>query len=176
MDHDHLHVITGPPGSGKTPIVNELVSMGFVGVAEPAREVIAEHRQTGRYEEDRMGFCEDMLALAIRDHECFRGHDSPVFFDRGTADLVAYARGFDLDATRFERAAAERRYADRVFFTPSWREIYTTDEERTASFELAHEFGELIGAVYVELGYTLVEVPRDTPEARARFIADSIAG
>jgi hypothetical protein len=34
-----LLVITGPPGSGKTPIVRELVASGFRGVAEPAREV-----------------------------------------------------------------------------------------------------------------------------------------
>jgi len=38
----NLLVITGPPGSGKTPVVHELVASGFTGVAEPAREVIAE--------------------------------------------------------------------------------------------------------------------------------------
>ena len=42
-----LLVITGPPGSGKTPIVGELVALGFTGVAEPAREVIAEQRALG---------------------------------------------------------------------------------------------------------------------------------
>jgi predicted ATPase len=42
-----LVVITGPPGSGKTPIVGELVASGFTGVAEPAREVIAEQRALG---------------------------------------------------------------------------------------------------------------------------------
>lgn len=42
-----LLVITGPPGSGKTPIVRELVESGFTGVAEPAREVIADQRAVG---------------------------------------------------------------------------------------------------------------------------------
>jgi hypothetical protein len=37
-------VITGPPGSGKTPIVRALAASGSTVVAEPAREVIAEQR------------------------------------------------------------------------------------------------------------------------------------
>ena len=47
MTTKSLLVITGPPGSGKTPIVRELVASGFTGVAEPARKVIAAQRAIG---------------------------------------------------------------------------------------------------------------------------------
>jgi predicted ATPase len=33
----NLFVITGAPGSGKTPIVRELIALGFNGVDEAAR-------------------------------------------------------------------------------------------------------------------------------------------
>jgi predicted ATPase len=40
-------VVTGAPGSGKTPILRELVRLGFLGVNEPAREILAEQRAIG---------------------------------------------------------------------------------------------------------------------------------
>ncbi|HJS43394.1 MAG TPA: hypothetical protein VJ755_07970, partial [Gemmatimonadales bacterium] len=33
-------VVTGAPGSGKTPILRELVRLGFIGVNEPARDIL----------------------------------------------------------------------------------------------------------------------------------------
>ena len=40
---------------------------------------------------------------------------------------------------------------------------------------MADRFGEVIREVYAGLGYILVDVPRDTPQARARFIAGRVA-
>jgi predicted ATPase len=167
-------VITGAPGGGKTPVLKELVAMGFTGVPEPAREVLAEQRAaggTGVPEKDPRRFCELMLARAVDDFERSQGTDGAVFFDRGFPDNVGYFRLLGLDASAAEDAARLHRYNDVVFVMPSWREIYTTDEERKMTFEMAHRFGEAIRSVYAALGYTLVDVPRDTPGARARFIA-----
>jgi predicted ATPase len=171
-------VITGAPGGGKTPVLKELVAMGFDGVHEPAREVLAEQRAaggTGVPEKDPKRFCDLMLARAVDDFDRSEGAERPVFFDRGIPDHAGYFRLFGLDASAAEEAASLRRYNDLVFVMPSWREIYTTDEERKMTFEMAHRFGDMIRDVYAGLGYTLVDVPRDTPQARARFIAAKVA-
>jgi predicted ATPase len=171
-------VITGAPGGGKTPVLKELVAMGFTGVPEPAREVLAEQRAvggTGVPEKDPTRFCDLMLARAIDDFGRSQSTEGPVFFDRGIPDHIGYFRLFGLDASSAEQAATLHRYNDLVFVMPSWPEIYTTDEERKMTFEMAHALGEVIRDVYVGLGYTLVEVPRDTPRARAHFIAARVA-
>jgi predicted ATPase len=173
----HLVVITGPPGSGKTPIVRELVALGFTGVAEPAREVIAEQRASGGdgvYDKDPRLFWSLMLSRAVADLERMRNADGPVFFDRGIPDLIGYAQLFELDASAATSAAATYRYHDVVFALPSWPDIYVTDSERKMTFESAEAFGEHVHDVYVELGYTVVAVPRDTVVARARFILDTL--
>jgi predicted ATPase len=108
-------VITGPPGSGKTPIVDELVA------------------------------------------------------------LIGYAELFGLDTSDAAKAAAAHRYHDPVFVLPSWPDIYVTDSERRMTFEAAEAFGDRVRSIYVELGYSVVEVPRDTVVARARFILQTVA-
>jgi predicted ATPase len=171
-------VITGAPGGGKTPVLKELVALGFEGVPEPAREVLAEQRAaggTGVPEKDPKRFCDLMLARAVDDFDRSDGAGRPVFFDRGIPDNVGYFRLFGLDASSAEQAARLRRYNDLVFVLPSWREIYTTDEERRMTFEMAHRFGVVTRGIYAGLGYTLIDVPRDTPQARARFIAAMVA-
>lgn len=165
--------ITGAPGSGKTPVIAQLAAMGFTGVAEPARDVLTEQRAVsgaGVPERDPALFCELMLARAVDNFERSKDAAAPVFFDRGIPDHIGYARLFGLDDSTAMRAATAHRYNDLVFVLPSWPEIYTTDDERKMSFEMADAFGDVIRGGYVELGYTLVDVPRDTPRARARFI------
>jgi predicted ATPase len=172
-----LLVITGPPGSGKTPIVRELVASGFTGVAEPAREVIAEQRAIGGdgvYDKNPRLFFNLMLARAVADFRCMSGTPGPVFFDRGIPDLIGYAELFGLDASAAANAAAVHRYNGPVFVLPSWPEIYVTDSERRMTFEAAEAFGERVRSIYVELGYSVVDVPCDMVVARVRFILDTL--
>jgi predicted ATPase len=171
-------VITGPPGSGKTRILHELVACGFTGVAEPAREVIAEQRATGGegiYDKNPRLFLELMLSRAVRDFARMSGGPGPVFFDRGIPDLIGYAQLFGLDLLQGTKAAAVHRYDDPIFVLPSWREIYTTDRDRRMTFDAAAAFGERVRGIYVELGYSVIDVPTDPVVARVRFILDTLA-
>lgn len=174
---DDSVVITGPPGSGKTPLLAELMSLGFRGVEEPARAVIAEQRAIGGrgvYDQDRELFFDLMLSRAVEDFRRMAGAESGrVFFDRAIPDLIGYAELFDLDPAPAMAAAGEHRYNRRVFALPSWPEIYVTDDERRMSYEGAAAFGDRVRSAYEQHGYDIVDVPRDTVAARARFIVDT---
>jgi predicted ATPase len=172
-----LFVITGPPGSGKTPIVRELRSLGFAGVPEPAREVIAEQRATGGdgiYDRNPRRFVDLMLARAIADFQRLTGEVRPVFFDRAIPDLIGYAELFGLDPSEAVLAAARHRYDGPVIALPSWPEIYVTDDERRMTVAEAAAFGDRIRDIYVDLGYPVVEVPRDTIAARTQFVLETL--
>lgn len=172
-----LVVITGAPGSGKSPILSELVARGFSGVPEPAREVIAEQRAKGVeriYDVDPRLFFELMLSRAVTDFRRMRTAPGPAFFDRGIPDLIGYAGLSEIDPSQAVQAATAHRYDDLVFVLPSWREIYTTDIDRRMTYEEAEAFGERVREIYVGLGYSVVDVPRDTVTARVRFILDTL--
>ena len=170
-------VVTGAPGSGKTPILRELVRLGFLGVNEPAREILAEQRAiggSGVADKDPQLFCDLMLERAITEYQRLEGAGEPAFFDRGIPDMVGYAEVFALDTSAAWAASRHYRYDDIVFVLPAWREIYVTDGERRMTFESAQSFGDRVREVYLDLGYTIIEVPRDSVETRTRFIAEHV--
>lgn len=165
-------VITGAPGSGKTAVLGALAHAGLV-VAEPARELIAEHRAaTGEESLDHRPqvFVDRLVARSVEKYDAVDGSELALF-DRGIPDCVAYARILGADPSGARRASETRRYDEMVFVLPPWEGIYTTDDMRKMRFAAARPFHERLVDAYVELGYELVEVPPMEVERRARFVA-----
>jgi predicted ATPase len=94
----------------------------------------------------------------------------PILFDRGIPDILGYAALFGFEFSPGEYAARLYRYNPQVFIAPAWEQIYCTDDERTVPFSVARKFGNDVGAIYQQLGYTLVDLPCVSLEDRARFI------
>ena len=170
-------VITGAPGSGKTPILRELVRLGFLGDNQPAREILPEPRSLGGRGVAYMHpifFCDLLWGRANPEYQRLGGVGEPAFFDRGIPDMVGYAEVFALDTSAAWAASRHYRYDDVVFVLPAWLDIYVTDGERRMTFESARSFGDRVREVYLDLGYTIIDVPRDSVETRTRFIAEHV--
>lgn len=172
------HLITGPPGAGKTGLIAELRARGFGCVDEPARRVLAAQRKVdgqGVPDRDPALFTELMLSAAVEDFDSRRDGAAPVFFDRGVPDIIAYARLFGVDDGEALRASKRYRYRREVFFAPPWSAIYCQDDERKMTFGEARAFGDLMRAAYREAGYALVELPLAPTPKRADFILDRLS-
>ncbi|WP_340693861.1 AAA family ATPase [Hyphomonas sp.] len=171
-----FHILTGPPGSGKTTMLQHLAGTCHT-VAEPARRVLAQQRRVdgqGTGDRDPALFVHLMLEQAVRAHDAALSAPGPVVFDRGLADLLAYAAYWQLDTGAIDRAIAVRGRARNVFWFPPWQAIYASDDERTLDFAGAEAFGGLTRSAYQGLGYTLIDMPLTDAATRAAFIRDII--
>jgi predicted ATPase len=171
---DRFHVLTGAPGTGKTTILDALGDRIAV-VPEPARRVLAEWRAEGnplpaRIDPDLM--IERMIDLALQDLR--NAPKGPIVFDRGLVDCVAYARHLGRDDTGAVAAIADHRYNERVLLTTPWREIYTTDADRTMDFGDVERFHETVVRTYLDTGYELVVVPNAPLAERVEFVTRHI--
>lgn len=171
-----FHILTGPPGSGKTTVLQHLAGPCLT-VAESARRVLAQQRRVdgqGTGDRDPALFVALMLEQAVRDHDAALSAPGPVIFDRGLPDLLAYAAYWQLDTAPMDRAIAARGRARNVFWFPAWQAIYASDDERTLDFAGTEAFGALTRKAYKGLGYTLIDMPLTDAATRAAFIRDRI--
>ena len=178
MIRHNYYILTGAPGAGKSALLKLLLDRGLHGIDEPGRRVLAEQRrvnESGVPGKDNRQFVDLMLMKAIEDYKAAAALEGKVLFDRGIPDNLAYAAHFGFDHPDAEKAAGDFRYNGAVFFFPSWEAIYTRDEERIISFEVACSFGERLRAVYRNLGYHMIDVPCVPVEERLQFILCRLA-
>ncbi len=170
-------ILTGPPGAGKTALLNVLSARNVTVVPEPARRILAEQRSfdgPGVPDADPALFSALLLSRAVDDHRRRSGRNTVTFFDRGIPDCIAYARLFGVDDGPARRAAGIYQYNSIVFFAPPWRDIYGQDDERKMTFDQASQFGGLMYEAYCALGHTLVELPLSPLHDRADFVLDKV--
>jgi predicted ATPase len=169
-----FYILTGPPGAGKTSLIEALAHELNV-VAEPARRVLAEQREIGGQgtgDQDASLFVKLMTERAVHDYERASGL---TLFDRGLPDLLAFCAYYDLPDTLVKQTAAHYRYQRTVFWLPAWDAIYEQDDERRLDFEGAKAFGALIKAAYGRAGYELLTVPCTSIAERVTFIRQQLA-
>lgn len=175
LSTDRLHIITGAPGAGKTAIVAALQG-DFTVFAEPAREVLAEWRSRGNPRPAQMepgAFVELLLESSLANYQKALQLSGPLVFDRGIPDCVAYATHLGADPTPSLAASSACRYSPLVFVARPWEEIYTTDDERTMSFDDTLRFQDAVDAAYRAAGYDLIDIPRGSVASRAAFVSEA---
>ncbi|MEO0607722.1 MAG: ATP-binding protein [Pseudomonadota bacterium] len=167
-------VLAGPPGAGKTTVL-EALRPHLQTVPETARRVLAEERRKGGRatgEQDPALFVSRMLEMAMADYDNASGL---TVFDRGLPDLIAFCGHYGFSDDPVRAAIAQRPYRSPVFYLPAWEDIYVKDAERRLDFAGADAFGTRIYQAYKACGYDLIALPKTSADQRCDFILEQIA-
>lgn len=169
-------VITGGPGTGKSSIIKKLEAEGHKCFPEISREVILEAKKKGieqLFLEDPLLFSKMLLEGRINQYEATKKvQDKIVYLDRGIPDVIAYLDYVEAQHPPVFQQSCKDFLYDQIFLLPPWEEIYQSDNERYETFEEAVKIHHHLSKTYSDLGYNLVEVPKDTIENRTFFILE----
>ncbi|MBS1166292.1 MAG: ATPase [Proteobacteria bacterium] len=175
---DHLYVVTGGPGTGKSTLIEELARRGTRSMPEAGRAIIRDQvaiRGPALPWGDRALYAELMLGWELRSYHEAEAMTGPVIMDRGIPDIVGYLRLIGLAVPAHIEAAARRFcYNGTVFLAPYWDAIFTQDTERKQDRREAEATGRVMAETYAGLGYEVVELPRVSVEARADFVRERV--
>lgn len=163
-------VITGPPSSGKTTLLELLADAGHATSADSTRQLIADVVASGRDAEE-FRFADDFqprVLEAMLAAEQRLAPDDIVFLEYGLPCNVAFHRTESLPLTPgLADAASAHGYAAVFILEPvGWEaDAERVEDERYQQAVHGHMFD-----VYRELGYTPVAVPAVSPEERLEFV------
>ena len=170
------YVITGGPCAGKSTLISALRAKGFHGINEPARDLISllirEDSPLLPWR-NKLGFRELLVAKTI---EVYLSAPSDVvcFFECAQPENIAYYQkdGYTPIEACINSCFTQR--FDKIFICPPWKEIFENDEVRKETFEESVVLHDLIRNAYLNLRYSLTEVPKSTIEKRVEFVLTEI--
>jgi len=171
-------VLIGGPGTGKSSVLNELISRDYFCLPEVSREVTLKAKKEGI---EQLFLTEPLLfskmLLEGREAQFLAAEKSNkelVFIDRGIPDVYAYLEYFRTTYPDFFIEKSKQYIYDKVFLFLPWKEIYITDNERYESFEEAIIIDSFLQKAYSEIGYTIINVPFGSIKDRTDFILNSL--
>lgn len=171
-------VLIGGPGTGKSSVLNELISRDYHCMPEVSREVTLKAQNDGI---DQLFLTDPILfskmLLEGREAQFISAVDSKhdwVFFDRGLPDVYAYLRFSNTEYPSYFKDKCYQYTYDKVFRFSPWEEIYITDNERYETFEESVKIDDFLKKTYKELGYHLINVPFGSISERTNFIINSL--
>lgn len=168
-------VITGAPSSGKTSVIDALISRGYAVQGEVARELIEECLRHGLSLADVKAdggkqLQADILRIKTSREKQLAPLDT-VFMDRGMPDSISYFRLAGLDTNAAMAACRHFRYRAVFIFDrlPVIRDGVRSEDEAAAM-----QIDVMLEADYRSLGYVPVRVPVMPIAARTDFILKTL--
>ena len=171
-------VISGGPGTGKTSIINELVSIGQIVFHESSREITTKYKKLGHdqlFLSNPIKFSEILLANRIKQYKDANKFNSKnCFFDRGIPDIVAYLDYKKVTYNKDFTLKSQKYKYDMIFIVEPWNKIYKKDQERYESFDQLIDIDYFIKETYRGLGYEYNIIPNGTIQQRVDYILNEI--
>ncbi len=171
-------MITGGPGTGKTMVINELISRNYICKLEISRKVTLKARKDGvdqLFLTEPLLFSQLLLEGRIAQYlNANKMKEKLIFFDRGIPDVHSYMDFLGTEYPETYITNSEKYRYSKVFLMPPWEEIYTSDNERYETYQQSLEIYHHIKKGYTDLDYPIIEVPHGTIEERTNFIINSI--
>ena len=170
-------VLAGGPSTGKTSVLNELKKLGFVCYDEAARDILSDYSSKGSsFKLDPIKISREILSKRDNDYNDslrISCKNDIIFYDRGVHEITAYLRFINQSNDYWEELLKNYKY-NVVFIFPSWKEIYTKDDNRIEEYEEAMKISPLIYQIYDESSILSIEVPNISVKERVEFILNNI--
>lgn len=168
MKYDKI-IISGPPGSGKTTIINELINNGYLCFNEINPQEIKDNKTKN----DKKLLSEFLFNQRKKQHD--KIINTTAFYDRSLIDVIAYLDYWnEIYPTSWDQIITECQYARKVFFTPCWVDIYKKNKRRPESYSEAEKIEFFIKKTYLKFNYQIIEVPKKDINQRIEFILKNI--
>ena len=162
-------IISGPPGSGKTTIINALQEKGYNCLEEINPAKIKESKI-----KNNKNLLSDFL-FKCRKQQYNEFANQLAFYDRSMIDVVAYLNYWNIQYPKNWNQIIENcHYAKNVLYTPSWKDIYKTSMNRLETYKEAKLIDGFLRETYLDFGYNIVEIPKLGLEKRIDFIINQI--
>ena len=172
-------IISGPPGSGKTTIIETLKLKGYLVQNELHPGEINE--KTNKLElshfifKERIKQYQDLEGVNAKNSLIHLDSNPLIFFDRSIVDVVAYMNFWkEKYPLKWDQAIFKYRYRKSVFFTPVWGKIYKTTNQRPESYEEATKIDAFLREAFLKFNYNIIEVPKLDINQRVNFILNNI--
>ena len=165
-------IITGPPGSGKTSIISELIKLKYNCLEEVARDFAKETNQ----KINSINNESEKIILNERINQYNSCKKGLYFFDRGIFDSLAYLKFKNLyiDNELWHRFLLKYKYNKNIFFAPAWEDIYENDNKRNEDYKTAELIGKILLETYKQCKYNVVMIPKTSVKKRAQFVIENI--
>ena len=169
------YIITGPPGAGKSTLIEALRQAGYPCADEVSRNIIIKEQKDGKDGMPWKNLARFTRLVFEQTIHSLRFDKNTLFCDRGLPDSVAYLRHAGMEIPDYlKKFPFQAHYQRKVFYTPLWEEIYKTDPQRPDAIDTAATLDLKLRQTYGKMGFELTPVPFDSPARRAAFIIGQI--
>lgn len=168
------YIITGAPGTGKSSIIEHLKAKGYHCFDEVSRIIISEQQIINGDLlpwKNLLGFADECyMRMQSQLNHAMRGIN---IYDRGIPDIIAYLKNGNIHNTK-SYLSEINQYKQHVFYCPIWDDIYINDPQRPESLDYAKKIDFHLRNTYKNLGFNLLELPKEPIDLRVGFIEQKI--